>query len=216
MKNVKALFIDCDGVLYDKKECTDEDITTVGLGKTLAEYNLFLDEFDEIHAKLKKNKIRGFFNAVLALCQRHDIEFAEFAQKLVNNINYRRISKDLELLDLLKKVKLPVYIVTNNTRVHVEKIFAYLKGGVPFKDVQKELGVKFVAIEDTLKDGIFHSKKMENMLTELCAQSGLKPEEVLLLDDSENVYKVALAQGLQAYLISSPKETKEILRGFIA
>ena len=219
MKNVKALFIDCDGVLYDKKECTNQDIAIIGLDKTLAQYNISLKEFNQRHEDLRQAGVRGIFNAVLDLCVARGVPFNNFANSMVNNTNYSRISPDPEMLKLLKMTSkiLPIYIVTNNSTPHLNKIFACLNNGIFLQDVQKELNIHFFAIESTLSGGIFHSKKMEKQLTNLCTQIGCKPSEVLLLDDTESVRKIAAEQGLQITkkAIENPKETKTILRSVL-
>ena len=92
-----------------------------------------------------------------------------------------------------------------------------MNGKVALANPQKELNIKFVAIEDTLADGVFHSKKMGTQLSDLCLKIGQKPENVLLLDDTPEVCQIALVQGLTItdQPIAGPKETKQILRGFI-
>ena len=217
MKNVKALFIDCDGVLYDKKQCTNQDMIDIGFGKTFEQYHIPFEAFNQKHAELKQQGIRGVWNSVLALCNEHHVSFKDFAANMVQYTDYTRISKDMEMLALLKRagIVLPIYIVTNNIAPHLNKIFACLNGGKPFKNVQKELNIHFITIENTLSDGFFHSKKMENQLTKLCTKIGYKPQEVLLLDDTESVRKVASNQGLQVRVIRTPRDTKTILRSVL-
>ena len=219
MEEIKALFVDCDGVLYDKKECTAKDITVIGLGKTFAEYHLSRAEFERKRIELKKQGIRGVFNAVLAMCRRHHIVFDDFVAHVAMHTDYSRISKDLEMLSLLKQAGeiLPVYIVTNNTFPHLHKIFSCLNGGEPIKNVQKKLNITFIPIEETMADGIFHSKKMKTQLANLCKRIGQSPQEVLLLDDSESIREEAVEQGIQITErpIETPADTKTILRRVI-
>ena len=108
MKKAKALFIDCDGVLYDKRECTDRDIAELGLNETLAQYHISPEEFTQARLALKKQEVRGLFNTILSLCKKYNIDFDEFATNMASNENCSKISADLDMLTLLKKVKLPV------------------------------------------------------------------------------------------------------------
>lgn len=216
MKDVKALFIDCDGVLYNKDQCTDYDMVEIGFGTTFEQYHIPFDKFHQKRTELKQQGIRGVWNPVLALCNEHNISFEEFARNVVTHTNYSRISADSEMLVLLKQVGaiLPIYIVTNNSTPHLNKIFSCLNGGTPLQNPQKELNIHFIAIENTLSDGIFHSKKMKKQFTNLCKQIGLTPHKVLLLDDSTSVREAALEQGLQITKmpIETSEDTKQILK----
>ena len=219
MKNVRAIFVDCDGVLYDRDQCTNHDMVDIGFGKTFERYHIPFQEFDQKHHELKHRGIRGVWNAVLALCNKYNIAFDDFTKYMVANTDYSRISQDSEMLNLLQRLGavMPVYIVTNNSTPHLNKIFSCLNGGIPFKNPQEELNIHFISIENTLSDGVFHSKKMDGQLTNLCQQFGYKPQEVLLLDDTESVRKKALEQGLQITEkpIEKSEDTKIVLRHFL-
>ena len=217
MKDIKALFIDCDGVLYDKAQCTYHDIVEVGLHTTMQQLHLSKDEYDQIRQDLKKRGIRGVFNTVLALCQKYHHPFDLFAAQMVGHTDYTRISPDATMLTLLKKVAkiIPTYIVTNNSAPHLNKIFSCLNKGIPVQDIQDEFGLHVITIEKTFNNGVFHSKKMPQQLTNLCTQVGEKTENVLLLDDSNSVLEAAIEQGLQVVPIQKPTDTKTILRRVI-
>jgi len=40
MKNIQALFIDCDNVLYDDTECSNNSTVKAGLNKTLEQFDI--------------------------------------------------------------------------------------------------------------------------------------------------------------------------------
>ncbi|MBQ4472643.1 MAG: HAD family hydrolase [Alphaproteobacteria bacterium] len=214
MKQVRALFIDCDGVLYNKDCCTYHDIAVVGFGKTLAHYDISEDEFQKVRTTLREQNVRGLLNAALALCNLHDIQFNDFATRMVSNTDYSRILEDWDILRLLKSCGevMPIYIVTNNTAPHLDKVLTQLHGGQPFDDVEKQLNIRPITIENTLADGVFHPKKTGTQMTDLCKKIGQKPENVLLLDDTTDVCLAASAQGLQVTYIQSTNDTKAILR----
>ena len=223
MKNVKALFIDCDGVLYNDAENADDNIVNISLGKTLAPYGISMDEFNQTRAALKEEGIRGLFNSALDLCRRYHIEFSDFAINMVNNTDYSEIPNDPEMLALLKKVAtcIPVYIVTNNTAPHLIKIFDQLRGKSSSQSPQEELGIHLISIEDTLEfdrecqRAIFHPKQMKEQFKKLCAHLDLLPEQVALIDDTERIRKKAEKQGLCTIAVDGPEDTKETLRKVI-
>ena len=215
--NVKALLIDCDGVIYNKQDCTYEDIAIVGFGKAMDILNIPRADLAPTRAELKGRGVHGLLNAALAMCDKQNIPFDSFAMEMVKNIDYSRIEPDWDMLRLLRDcgAKMPIYIVTNNTRPHVEKIFTCLRGGRPFENVEESLNIRLVTIENTLADGVFHPKKTGTQLTDLCVQIGQLPENVLLLDDTADVCQAAQIQGLQVRPIKTPYDTKMILRSII-
>ena len=215
MKNIKALFVDCDGVLYDKQDCTYHDMAVIGFGEAMNALNIPHDELAPTRAKLKEMDVHGLFNAALVMCQKRNIPFDLFAQEMVKKIDYSRIPDDKEMLRLLHECgsQMPVYVVTNNTRPHLQKILNRLNGNNN-EDISV-LNVHPIAIEDTFCDGFFHPKKTGRQLTELCSKIGLEPRNVLLLDDTKDVCDAALAQGLQIGFIEKPNDTKIILRRII-
>lgn len=215
MREVKALFIDCDGVLYDKKNCTYHDMAVVGFGKAMEALNIPQEELAPTRAKLRAADVHGLLNAALDMCQKRNIPYSAFSEEMVKNTDYSRISEDLEMLKLLKECAslVPVYVVTNNSKPHLQRVLNCLNGG-GYQQMDA-LNIHPITIEDTFYKGIFHPKKTGTQLTDLCAQVGEQPEHVLLLDDTLDVCDAALAQGLQVNQIQTPHETKMILRRVI-
>ncbi len=216
MKNVKALFIDCDGVLYDDIGGSDN---IEGIYKTLDQYGISQEEFHQTRAELKKNEVRGVFNSVRELCKKYHTEFNEFAAHTVANTDYSYISPDPEMLNLLKNLAtvMPIYIVTNNTRPHLNKIFDCLRGNSSSTDLSEELGIRVITIEDTLEYNsnfghkVFHPKQMHNQFIKLCDKIKQPPACVALIDDTERIRHKAEKQGLVPIATTGPKETKQNL-----
>ncbi len=215
MKEIKTLFIDCDGVLYDKKNLTYYDMAVVAFHKALSVFDISAKEAVLTGASLKKKNIHGFFNMPLALCKKKQIPFRAFADTMANSTDYSHIPADKSLLKLLKEAGkiMPVYIVTNNTRPHLNHILKRLNGDKPIECA--DLNIYPITVEETLYNGQFHTKRNGNQLTHLCESVGQKPKNVLLLDDTQNVCDAALAQGLKVFPITGPKATKLILKGVI-
>jgi len=215
MKNVKALFIDCDGVLYDKDKLSYHDMAVVAFGKTLETFGVSREEVDKKHINLRKKGVRGLLNVALDVCKTRHVSFRDFATTMAQNTNYSRIPTDKDMLNLLEKVgkKIPVYIVTNNTWIHLFHIIKCLNGGIPKQFI--DLNVLPITIEDTLYDGVFHPKKVDGQFLSLCAQTGKMPCDVLVLDDAEDVCVAAKAQGLQVQQVQNPDQTKTVLRSII-
>jgi len=218
-RSIKALLIDCDGVLYGTTEGSDK-IIAAGVYKTLAQYGISQEEFVQMRADLKKIGIRGLFNTILELCNKYHISFEKFAEKTVNNTDYSQINPDPEMLALLKQVAtvMPVYIVTNNTHPHLKKIFDCLRGKTSPIDFQEELGIHAITVENTLEyepnldHEIFFPKQMGNQFTRICERIHLSPACVGLIDDSEHIRVKAKDQGLVPILTNGPEETKQNLK----
>ena len=215
MKNIKALFIDCDGVLYDKSRCSYHDIAVVALKKTLDFFKIPMEAVESTRQHLKTKGIRGLFNTVLYLCNKRHIAFDNFATKMALYTDYTNIPKEREMLLLLKElaVIMPTYIVTNNTLPHLNKVFHRLAGGnyVPLEQSK----IYPITIETTLAQNVFHTKKSAQHLTLLCQHLGQNPQNVLLLDDTLDVCEAAQAQGLQVAVINTPDDTKKIFKKLI-
>ena len=215
MKNVKALFIDCDGVLYDKSQCSYHDMAVVAFGKTLDFFQIPVESVEPTRQRLKNRGIRGLLNTALYLCKKHRISFDDFAKKMAQHTNYKRISKDREMILLLQEIatSMPTYIVTNNTLPHLNKIFYCLAGGnyTPLEQSK----IYPITIENTLDHNFFHTKKSDTQLTKLCQHIGQDPKNVLLLDDTLDVCEAAQIQGLQVSVITTPNDTKKILKKLI-
>ena len=217
LKAIKTLLIDCDGVLYDDIGGSDN---IEGIYKTLAQYGISQEEFHQMRTKLKESGVRGLFNSVLELCKKYHINFNEFAVNTVANTNYSYISPDPKMLDLLKKVAtiMPVYIVTNNTRPHLNKIFDCLRGGPSSKDLSEELGIHIITTESTLEDNptlghkIFYPKQMSQQFAKLCDKIKQPPSHVALIDDTERIRHKAEKQGLITISTEGPTETKKNLQ----
>ena len=223
IENMQTLLIDCDGVLYTGEQCTDQDIKG-GLDKTLDEFHIPREMFGETRAGLKKVGIRGLFNSVLDLCYRYRVLFDEFADEMVANTDYSKISLDPEMLELLKKAAqvMPVCIVTNNTAPHLKKIFECLRGKPCADSFEKELGISVITIENTLYDDpdagrkIFHPKQKDGQFARICSILGQEPAKVGMLDDTERIRKRAQRQGLVPIPTNGAEDTKNILRQVIA
>lgn len=216
MKNIKALFIDCDGVLYDKDKLSYHDMAVAAFSKTIAKYGLTPEEVEQKHKEQNKQGIHGLFNVALSLCNKRHIPFHNFAFQMSKNTDYSRIPEDKEMLFLLKKLgkKIPTYIVTDNTWLHLLTILSQLNGK-KLKDIYTPLNIIPLTIENSLYEGFFHPKRVGNQFEVLCIQTNQKPENVLVLDDTVAVCEAANNQGLQTIQISGPEHTKIILRSIL-
>ena len=208
MQEVQAVFVDCDGVLYDVDLLTYEEMVSA-CQMASKELGLSLDNFDEVRANLKQKGFHGLYNTVLKLCQAQNIAFEKIADRMVEMLDYSRIKPNPELLDLLQCVsqKRKVYIFTNNTYVHLNRIFNCLFG----KDVAQS-GINVITIESTLGNGFFYPKRMPGVFQHWCKKIGVLPQNALMLDDTDNVIQAAKEQGLQYQQIQSAKMTQDILQ----
>lgn len=208
MQEVQAVFIDCDGVLYDVDLLTYEEM--VSACKTAGyELGLKLDNFDEVRADLKQKGFHGLYNTILKLCQAQNKSFEKIADRMVELLDYSRILPNPELLDLLQQVdkKRKLYIFTNNTYAHLNRIFKCLFD----KDIAQS-AINVITIESTYSDGFFYPKRMPNVFTSWCQKIGVLPQNTLMLDDTDNVIQAAKEQGLQYQQIQSAQMTQDILQ----
>lgn len=208
MPNIQAVFVDCDGVLYDVNLLTYEEIVASARQAGTA-LGLKWDDFDKVRAGLKERHYHGFYNTVLKLCQAQGISFNALAQKMVGILDYSRIKPDKELLPLLQKVALnkKLYIFTNNTRAHLEKVFNQL-----FNCSVQDSGLAAITAESTLENGYFYPKRMDGVLTKWCQKIGVPPQNTLMLDDTNTVIEAAQKEGLQYRQIENAQMTKSILK----
>ena len=211
MQEVQAIFVDCDGVLYDVDLLTYDEIVAAG---RQAGSSLGLDwtDFDKVHADLKNRGFHGYYNTVIKLCKAQNISFDELAPKMTEILDYSRIQPNPELLSLLQQVaqKKKLYIFTNNTRPHLEKIFDRL-----FGCTVEESGLSAITAESTLENGYFYPKRMEGVFTKWCQKLGLIPSTTLMLDDTDHVIEPAKREGLQFIKISNAQMTMQILKEMI-
>ncbi len=208
MRNIQGVFVDCDGVLYDADLLTYEQIVSAG---RLAGVQLGLDweDFDKVHQDLKKKGFHGFYNIVLELCQAQSIPFNSLAKKMTELLDYSTLQLNPELFTLLQQVsqKKKLFIFTNNTKPHLEKVFYRLFG---CSVVQSGLSV--ITAESTFENGHFYPKRMHGVFAKWCQKLNLIPHQTLMLDDSDNVIDAAKKSGLQYYKIKSTQETTQILK----
>ena len=211
MQEVSAVFVDCDGVLYDVDLLTYEEIVSAGhrAGDALG---LNWTDFDKVHGELKSQGFHGFYNTVLKLCQAQGISFKELTRIMTEMLDYSRIQPNQELLFLLQQVarKRKLFIFTNNTRVHLEKIFDHL-----FGCTVEQSGLNAITTENTLENGYLYPKRMPGVFAKWCKKIGVLPKNTLMLDDSQNVIEAAQKEGLQFIKIENARMTEQVLKELI-
>ena len=208
MNKIQTVFVDCDGVLYDVDFLAYSEIENAGrrAGEALG---LDWTNFKKVHKDLKKKGFRGFYNTVLELCRTHGVSFEKLAQDMVDILDYSRIQPNPKLLTYLQQVSQmrKLFIFTNNTRPHLEKIFNRLFGCTID---QSRLAV--ITAENTLENGYFYTKKMTGVFSKWCQKIKTTPERTLMLDDSEDVIEAAKKEGLQFIKIENADMTEKVLK----
>ena len=211
MQEVQAIFVDCDGVLYDVDLLTYDEIVAAGR-QAGSDLGLNWTDFDEVHAGLKEQGYHGFYNTVLKLCQAQGISFEKLSQKMTEILDYSRIQKNPKLLPLLQQVaqNKRLFIFTNNTRFHLEKIFDRL-----FGCTVEQSGLSAITAESTFENGYFYPKRMEGVFNKWCQKLGLQPSKTLMLDDTDSVIEAAQREGLQFVKINNALMTEQVLKELI-
>lgn len=208
MQEIQAVFVDCDGVLYDVDLLTYEEIITAGM-KAGIDLGLDWTNFLAVRTDLKSRGFHGYYNCVLKICQTQNVPFEKFAKNMAEILDYSRIQPNPELLSLLQQTaqKRKLYIFTNNTRAHLEKIFNRL-----FDCSVQKSGLSVITAESTFENGYFYPKRMKGVLTKWCEKIGAHPSNTLILDDAENVIEAARNEGLQYRQIKNAEMTSDILK----
>lgn len=211
MQEIQAVFVDCDGVLYDVNLLTYDEIVSAAR-KAGSNLGLDWDNFDRVHEDLKSQGFHGFYNTVLQLCQTQGVSFEKLAQNMTEILDYSRILPNPQLLSLLQQAakKIKLFIFTNNTRPHLEKVFARL-----FGCTINQSGLSVITAESTFQNGHFYPKRMEGVFTKWCHKLKLNPTTTLMLDDSINVIDAARKEKLQFIKIENAYMTEQILKEFV-
>ena len=202
---MKTLIIDCDGVLFPDSQFKKSD-----MGKFLYK------EFTSSDAKKEKyNKIfeesnePGFFNFIFNLFDKDMALFDKFCFNMFNSLDYSKIKRDDELFELLLKAgkKYEIYILSNNHKYHMDRVYRNLFG----KTIE-QFPFKSYDISSTLKDGYFHPKHSIDGLKNFLEKINKKNSECTLIDDSLKVIKKCSEFKIPYIFITSNTTLKMVLK----
>ncbi|MEC8067359.1 MAG: HAD family hydrolase [Pseudomonadota bacterium] len=202
MIKFKYILLDCDGVLYDKKELSLRDIYTALHN---AAESLGLDEHIRKRAiNIKKeNDVEGMINYMHLMCDFSGVSFDELACKHVELIDYAQIEKDDYFISRMLKLKdfgYKLVIASNNHKQHIEKVLTHLAG-----DLWKDLDLE-IFHGSSFKSGVQFLKKPQLEFYEAIINTlNCKPEDISFFDDDIVNVKAAKELGIDAWF-DSPKE----------
>ena len=80
MQEVQAVFIDCDGVLYDVHLLTYEEILAA-CQTARQKLGLNWDDFDKIREKERQKGFHGVYNVILQMCQAQKFHLKQWQKK---------------------------------------------------------------------------------------------------------------------------------------
>lgn len=207
----KTLVLDCDGVIYPIT-----DIPNAVFIKAFkdAVYSMGVSEaqYQEASSRSKARKALGLFNFAREICQDFGVSFDVLCNNFVKRLDYTRLSRDMELLDLIcqaqQKYNLAIY--TNNHIKHLDKVLA-----AKFGKNSKDIGFVCFDITSTFFNNIFHPKKSDLGLLMVAEKLGQEPKNCILIDDAEINCEKAKSIGMDAVLISESYTLQDCLRDLL-
>ncbi|EAX93205.1 haloacid dehalogenase-like hydrolase family protein [Trichomonas vaginalis G3] len=190
----QVLLIDLDDTIYPQ-DWIPLEIIVESVVKTLKEYGYSQKDIDD------QSNVggAGIFNWALRVLKGDLVKFDQFCIDVYKKIDYSTIKRDDHLYSLLQKAseKFDIYIATNNTRVHVEKICE-----LHFGHSLNTACFGCIDIKDTYFDGVFHPKQTPGNLAVYAKLAKTEPSNCILLDDSYPNIKNAKALGMKAEAIT--------------
>ena len=207
LKKIKCIVVDFDATLYSNGDWSTE---AEFFGNYLVEKNL-LPEFPSLEEKLEylSKKYPSFHVLKFIFAYLHDngIDDSDFRKFNDENICEIR-GKDTvfikpEIISEIAKYY-PIYIISDSSVPYIEFYLDYAK------------------IDKNAFSGIFDNKYDDEgytkipMMKRVLKETGLKPEEIIMIGDSENSdIRPAKLVGFQTKHIHSVFDTEEILQEFI-
>lgn len=209
---IKNILLDCDGVLYPLTELPTKNIVEAMKFVYRNDVGLKPDEQKMISEKTISEEHLGMFNYIKEICYCKNYDFNLFCKNMTKQIDYMKIRKNEQMWQTLQSMTYHynVGIFTNNSRAHLDKIFKQVFA----KDISQVegQGIKAYDIRSTEHGGYFLPKQDKKGFALFLAKLGMKPEETILLDDTQINIKRAKDAGMQAILITPEKSVINELR----
>ena len=211
LSKVNTLIIDVDGVLFPETQLSIQAIIA-GIKDSINKISVTKKEYDLIRKQVKRNKQKGLYNLALKLCKNDKNKYQKFCDNVVDAIDYSTIKPNPELYQLLERAgrNHDIFIFTNNTINHVDKVYYQLWG-----KTSNDVFFKTCPVEFTEKNGYFHPKQSNDGFPIFLEKINKKPSECILLDDTEVNINMALSHGLNAKLISEDYPLSTFLKGIV-
>lgn len=203
----KTLVLDCDGVIYPISDIPNEEFIKA-FNNAIFSMGISADQYQEASNRTKAKKAVGLFNFAREICQDFGVSFESFCDNFVSILNYSKLQRDEELLELIymvqKDYNLAIY--TNNHIKHLDKVLA-----ARFGKNSKNIGFICYDITSTYFNNIFHPKKSDLGLRMVAEKLGQELSDCILLDDAEINCAKALSIGMNAVLINEDYTLKDYL-----
>ena len=197
------LLIDCDGTCYPW--ITDfNGRFKQALQQTARDRGISSETYEMISHRVRGKRL-GMMNFILALCQGDLKQFDTFTRAWCDQLDYTLIQPDPDLQQAFQETPLPYYILTNNCRTHLDRVWNRL-----FPD--HSFSIPALSIEDTYQDGWFHPKQDPLGFFLACQKCQWDPTTVTILDDSAPILEIAARQGFQTRRVTSQYPLSRHLR----
>ncbi|MFI3241357.1 MAG: HAD family hydrolase [Alphaproteobacteria bacterium] len=203
---MKILILDCDGVLYPFSQMNFSDVF-YSLKKIDKKLNLpqnYLETLQEIE---KTKGTYAVFYQLWVMLNFNEAKIEILNAQIVEDTDYSNITPNLKLFKIIKKLqkKYSVIVLTDNTVLHLDKIFQKL-----WNKNLKASGIKHYAIEDA-KDGDFFHVKQDDGLSFFCKKQNIRPENCLLIEDNQANVLAAQKIGMNSIFINEKTDICKLL-----
>ena len=205
----KHIILDCDGVIYPTHELSLKSILTA-LKTTANQFKISDHTWITTKKKYKNSRQQGMVNFMNNLCRENNIDFNFFTKAHASNLDYRKISINAELTNLINQfVKNgdSVTIASNNHYHHIKQVL-YSVFANP--DIINKINIYDGTTFE--ENDMFIVKPSEyyyrNLIKSLKIYNATR---AFYLDDSSRNINESQKHGVQSYLINSEQSTVSAL-----
>lgn len=199
MEDKKLIVIDCDGVLYPKKELSTKDILEA-VQKAFFKKGISWKNVNNVYDEFKMSASqKGLFNFLGVAAREFRLNVVELLKQIAEETDYSHITPNPKLLSQIQELqkKYEVCIYTNNTKYHLEKVHQQL-----FGCSVAEAGIPAFHIGTIQNKKGYCSKQSKEALWFLSKFFAVKPSNMIFFDDTISVLDSVRQKGASVLFIN--------------
>lgn len=206
---IRLIILDCDGVLYPQTQLSMNHIKKAVV-QTYQEYGFSLELLNQASVNAKSKGHRGLFNYLVHVCRLGDIKQEKLLTTLFNHVDYSLIRPNPQLLKQIRAVSkhIPVCVLTNNHKMHLERVFHRV-----FGLTTGESGIPCFDITSMYNGTYYLAKQTKEGLSVFCAKQNIQPHMACIYDDTPEIIESATRIGMQARLVTQRASLQSHLTG---
>lgn len=195
---MRLIILDCDGVLYPQTQLSMNHIQKA-VAQACQEYGFSPELLQRASFDAKSQGHQGLFNYLVHICRLGNIKQEKLLTTLFNHIDYSLIQPNPQLLKQIRAVSkhIPVCVLTNNHKMHLERVFHRL-----FGLTTGESGVPCFDITSMYNGTYYLAKQTKEGLSVFCAKQNVQPYAACIYDDTPKIIESAVRIGMQARLVT--------------